>query len=143
MRVATIIFAMVAGTSLASCTQSSAESTPIALTEKQSKMLSKELDGKVAGKPERCISSLSAGNLIRVSDDMLLFRQSGRLVYQNRLRAPCPGLERDHDIIITETFGSQQCQGDLIRLVDRFSGIPGPVCSLGEFVPYRKVATAR
>lgn len=118
------------------------DSTPKPLTEKQGIALAKQLDGKVAGTPQRCISGFSATNLIRVSDDILLYRVSGNLVYENRLRYSCSGLARDNDIIVSEQFGSQKCSGDLIRLVDRTSGIQGPTCSLGEFVPYRKDKTA-
>lgn len=114
------------------------DSTPQPLTEKQSKVLSKQLAGKIAGEPVNCITDFNSTNLIRVSDDILLYRVSSRLVYENRLRYSCPGLARDNDIIVTEQFGSQRCKGDLIRLVDRTSGIQGPTCSLGEFVPYRK-----
>ena len=80
--------------------------------------------------------------MIRVSDDILLYRVSGNLVYKNNLRSTCPGLARDNDIIVSEQFSSQKCRGDLLRLVDRTSGIQGPVCSLGEFVPYRKDKSA-
>lgn len=129
------------GLLLTGCTASNADSTPVALTQKQSALLQKQIGGKVAGEPVSCISSMHNGNIIRVSDDMLLYRVSGRLVYQNRLKSPCPGLARDNDVMVTEQFGSQQCRGDIIRLVDRVGGIPGPVCILGDFVPYRKVPT--
>ena len=114
------------------------DSTPKPLTEKQGITLAKQLDGKLAGAPQRCISDYNAANMIRVSDDILLYRVSGNLVYKNNLRSSCPGLGRDSDIVVMEQFGGQKCRGDLVRLVDRTSGIPGPVCSLGEFVPYRK-----
>lgn len=114
------------------------DSTPQPLTDKQSATLSKQLAGKVAGEPQHCISDYNSTSLIRISDDILLYRVSSRLVYENRLRYSCPGLGRDNDIIVTEQFSSQRCKGDIIRLVDRTSGIQGPACSLGEFVPYRK-----
>jgi len=117
------------------------DSTPAPLTDKQASLLTRELDGKVAGAPVSCISNFNANNMIRVSDNILLYRVSGRLVYKNTLRSSCPGLARDTDIVVTEQFGGQKCSGDLIRLVDRTSGIAGPVCSLGEFVPYRKDST--
>ncbi len=117
------------------------DSAPRPLTDKQAKLLSKELDGKVAGAPVNCISNFQGTNTIRVSDDILLYRVSGRLVYQNNLRGSCPGLARDSDILVTETFGSSYCKGDLIKLVDRSSGIQGPVCSLGQFVPYKKASS--
>ena len=116
------------------------DSTPVPLTDKQASLLTRELDGKVAGAPVNCISDFNADDMIRVSDNILLYRVSGRLVYKNTLRSSCPGLARDTDIVVTEQFGGQKCRGDLVRLVDRTSGIPGPVCSLGEFVPYRKDA---
>ena len=114
------------------------DSTPKPLTDKQSVRLTKELAGKVAGAPVNCISDFNGTNVIRISDDILLYRVSGRLVYKNTLRGGCPGLANDNDILVTEQFGGQKCRGDLIKLLDRTSGIPGPVCSLGEFVPYRK-----
>lgn len=118
------------------------DSTPKPLTEKQSATLMKELSGKVAGKPVNCISDYNANNLVRVSDNILLYRVSNRLVYQNNLRSTCSGLARDNDIIVSEQFGSQKCRGDIIRLVDRNNGMLGGVCSLGEFVPYRADKTA-
>jgi hypothetical protein len=126
-------------TLVAACGQ--VDSTPKPLIEKQSAMLMKELNGKVAGTPVNCISDFNATNTIRVSDNILLYRVSGRLVYQNTLRSACSGLARDNDIIVSEQFGSQKCKGDIIRLVDRTSGMSGGVCSLGEFVPYRSEKT--
>ncbi len=126
---------------LASCAPMESASGPAPLDAKQAMLLDKELSGKVAGKPLNCLSNSQSSNVIRVSDDMLLYRQSGRLVYQNKLRYTCHGLSRGDDIIVTEIFGGSLCKGDLIRLVDRTSGIQGPVCSLGEFVPYRKAAS--
>ena len=131
-----IIFTTLVLPLLATCGQ--VDSTPEPLTEKQTALLAKELDGKTPGKAVSCISDFRGTNVIRVSDDILLYRVSGNLVYKNNLRSTCPGLARDDDIIVSEQFSSQKCRGDLLRLVDRTSGIPGPVCSLGEFVPYRK-----
>jgi Family of unknown function (DUF6491) len=118
------------------------DSTPVPLTQKQTEQLNKELAGKTAGKPVSCISTFNSDNMVRISDNILLYRVSGNLVYKNNLRSTCPGLARDNDIVVSEQFGSQKCKGDVLRMVDRSSGIPGPVCSLGEFVPYRKDKTA-
>jgi hypothetical protein len=133
VKIATIVVPLI---SLSAC--GAVDSTPLPLTEKQTARLAKELGGKTAGKPVNCISDFSSGNVIRISDDILLYRTSGNLVYKNNLRYACPGLARDDDIIVSEQFGGQKCRGDLLKLVDRTSGFQGPVCSLGEFVPYRK-----
>ena len=131
-----ILTAIALPLSLAACGEM--DSTPAPLTDRQAQTLNKQLEGKVAGAAQNCISDFNADNMIRVSDDILLYRVSGNLVYRNNLRSSCPGLARDSDIVVTEQFGSQKCRGDLLRLVDRTSGIPGAVCTLGEFIPYRK-----
>lgn len=130
--------ALIASASLlASC--SNVDSTPKPLTEKQSTVLAKQIKGKIAGEPINCIDRRNTDNLIRVSDNILLYKVSGRLVYKNELKGGgCPGLARDNDIIVTETFGGQYCEGDLVKLVDRTSGMQGPACVLGKFTPYRK-----
>ncbi len=103
----------------------------------QLEMLDKHLAGKVAGEPVNCIPSRTADNSIRVSDDIILYRVSKRLVYRNDLANSCLGLGRNDDILIVKTYGSQLCDGDIIHLVDRLSGINKGACSLGQFVPYR------
>ena len=133
-----MVFALTASIALAGCAYGDADTAPAPIRDKEAKILAKELKGKVAGEPRNCINSRGV-DAIRISDDTLLYRESGRLVYQNKLRGPCPGLTRGDDIMVTESFSGQLCSGDLIRLVDRTSGIQGPVCSLGEFTPYKKV----
>src|SRR3546814_1919053 len=73
-----------------------------------------------------------------LSDNILLYRSGGNLVYRNDLKSSCPGLARDSDIMVARQFGSSTCEGDFFHLVDRSSGIRGPTCVFGEFVPYRK-----
>jgi hypothetical protein len=141
MRYENLAIGLGAALTLTACSMSDAPSAPAPISEKQGKLLEKELSGKVAGTPVKCIMDNRGDNVIRVSDDILLYRVSGRLVYQNKLRSTCPGLARDNDVIVSEKFGSQQCSGDIIRLVDRVGGIPGPVCVLGEFTPYRAAPT--
>lgn len=124
---------------LGACNYSDAETAPAPIRDKEAKVLEKELKGKVAGEPRNCISNSRNVNAIRISDDTLLYRESGRTVYVNKLRSSCPGLTRGDDILVVETYSGQLCSGDIIRLVDRNSGIQGPVCSLGQFTPYKKV----
>jgi hypothetical protein len=124
---------------LASCAASdSGAPRAEALTPKQAERLDKQLAGKVAGEPVRCLPTTASNETIRISDNILLYRQSGRVVYRNTLRGSCPGLGRDSDIMVVRQFGSSTCSGDFFHLVDRSSGIRGPTCVLGDFVPYRK-----
>lgn len=109
------------------------------LTPKQLRIAEKQLGDKVAGEAQRCLSSTMRHDVVRVSDDMLLYRSSGNLVYRNDLRSSCPGLARDSDMMVVRQFGSSTCAGDFFHLVDRSSGIRGPTCVFGEFIPYRKI----
>jgi hypothetical protein len=132
---APLITALLLGVS--ACTAGDTASTPAPLTEKQAKRVDELLTGKVAGKPRQCLDSFSNGNAIRVSDDFLLYRVSSKLVYRNELRGSCPGLANDNDIMVIRSFTGDHCKGDQFQLVDRLSGISGPVCVFGEFVPYK------
>ena len=131
---------MVAGAALASCAPV-AHATNDALTPDQLALLDRNLSGKVAGEPVSCINTIGTDQTIRVSDNILLYRVSGRLVYKNELRGGCPGLARDNDVMVTEVRGSGPCRGDIIHLVDRTTGIRGPSCVLGDFTPYRTPST--
>ncbi len=129
--------AIVASAALTACAAPARQANAEALNPEQLALLERNLGGKVAGRPVSCIPSRTADQTIRVSDDILLYRVSGNLVYRNELRGSCPGLARDDDIIVSRTSGIGPCRGDIIHLVDRTSGLAGPSCVLGEFTPYR------
>lgn len=137
---AALALSALVATSLGACAPvGSAEPSAAPLTPKQAEILDKELGGKVAGAPVNCLNGAARNfNTIRVSDDIILYRASGKLVYRNTLRGSCPGLARDNDIMVVRSYGAGTCQGDFFHLVDRASGIRGPTCVFGEFVPYRK-----
>ncbi len=123
---------------IASCAPAGAgEPGAAALTPEQAERLDKQLAGKVPGEPMNCLSDFRTTGTIRVSDNILLYRQSSNLVFRNDLKSSCPGLARDSDIMVVRKFGSATCSGDFFHLVDRTSGIRGPTCVFGEFVPYR------
>ncbi len=140
-RIYAAAMAMLAAPLVASCAPAgTAEAGAAALTPKQAERLDKQLAGKVPGEPIRCLPNYQSNQTIRISDDILLYRANGKLVYRNNLRGACPGLARDSDIMVVRQFGSSTCSGDFFHLVDRTSGIRGPTCVFGEFVPYRKPA---
>jgi hypothetical protein len=110
---------------------------PEPLTARQADKLDKALAGMTPGKPVDCISSFPSSNLTVISGSVLLYRVSGRLIYRNDLIGGCPGLNRG-DTLITKSFGSQLCRGDIARSADLNVGIPTGACALGSFTPYRK-----
>lgn len=97
--------------------------------------LARQLAGGSAGEAQRCVSS-SQSTPLEVIDRQTIAYRTGSTIYVNRLRADCPGL-RPFSTLIIETQGSQYCRGDRVRALDPGSSIPGPLCLLGDFVPYR------
>lgn len=136
-RLAIAALAVTAPFALAACAASPMAANAGALSPDQLALLDRHLGGKVPGESVSCIPTHAANQTIRVSDDILLYRVSGSLVYKNELRGGCPGLARDSDIMVSRQFGNGPCRGDIIHLVDRTSGIAGGSCVLGEFTPYR------
>jgi hypothetical protein len=109
---------------------------PKPLTTKQMAALDKALDGKVPGEKVSCINSQPQTSLRVISDSVLLYRVSSKLVYRNDLLGSCTGLSRG-DTLVVRTFGSQYCRGDIAHAVDLTVGTLSGGCALGDFTPYR------
>jgi hypothetical protein len=97
--------------------------------------LARQLAGRSAGEPQSCVSITQLAPLEIVDRETIAYR-SGSTIYVNRLGGNCPGL-RPFNTLIIETHGSQYCRGDRVRTLEPGSSIPGPICPLGDFVPYR------
>ena len=107
-----------------------------------SKDLDRALAGRVAGKPETCLSSSRIGAPQAFGDRTLLYRDGGR-IWRNDLPDTCPGLN-DDAIVVSEVYGGQVCRNDQFYTVERsVGGIPGPRCRLGNFVPWDRVKLPR
>lgn len=110
---------------------------PASLSERQAKELAKALDGKAAGEPVTCVSRvLGTDGLRAVTDDILLYRVNRDLVYRNDLSGACTGISRGSSLVLRPT-NDQYCRGDIAYAFDFNSGMRGPSCVLGNFVPYR------
>lgn len=109
---------------------------PRPLTEKQTVALDKALAGKVAGEKRSCINREPQTSLTVISNNVLLYRVSGKLVYKNELIGSCNGLTYG-DTMIVRSFGSQLCRGDFTTTANLQSGIQTGACALGDFTPYR------
>lgn len=102
--------------------------------------LDKLLDGRVAGKPEHCISHFDTREM-QVLDKTAIVYGWGNTIWVNVPRN-VQDLD-DDDIMVTRTYSSQLCDLDIVTTVDRTVGMFNGSISLGEFVPYRRVAQAR
>ena len=95
-----------------------------------------ELAGRTAGAAERCVPIEQSSNL-RIAQSGLILYGTGRTIWVNRLGDKCPGMDR-MDILVVEPIGTEYCRGDRVRTIKPVSNIPGPICRLGDFVPYRR-----
>ena len=101
--------------------------------------LDKLLDGRVAGKPEHCISHFDTRDM-QVLDKTAIVYGWGNTIWVN---VPRNAQDLDDDnIMVTRTSSSQLCDLDIVTTLDRTAGMFNGSISLGEFVPYRRVAKA-
>ena len=105
------------------------------LEERETSALERQLAERAAGEPEDCVTRIQATSLNAVDRRTLVYDLGGTL-WVNRLRADCPGLRPDSTIVV-ETYGDRYCRNDRIRALEPGTTIPGPICLLGDFTPYR------
>ncbi|MEO0031532.1 MAG: hypothetical protein RIS94_1290 [Pseudomonadota bacterium] len=101
--------------------------------------LAKLLEGREAGAPVDCISTL-ANSSSQVIDKTAIVFGSGRTIYVQRPKSGAEQLD-DDDVLVTRLNGPQLCSIDVIQLHDRSSlhmwrGFVG----LDKFVPYTRKA---
>ena len=99
--------------------------------------LDKLLDGRVAGKPVSCISQFDSREM-QVLDKTAIVYGWGNTIWVNTPRN-AQDLD-DDDILVTRTSGSHLCSLDIVNTLDRTAGFFNGSISLGQFVPYRRVA---
>lgn len=123
------------GTALASCNAGPANYQP---SPKAQQELARELTGRTAGQPQRCINNFSSAQMVVIDDNTLLFKD-GRTTYVQHPRGGCNGLGIGGRTLVTKSFGtSQLCDGDINQTVDLHTGMQGGACVFGPFIPYTK-----
>ena len=98
--------------------------------------LANMLEGRVAGEPTSCITTLPSSNL-RIIDETALVYRRGNTIYVNRTKHP-EDLD-DDDILVIRRYSSQICRLDNITTRDRTSLMFSGAIFLDDFVPYTKV----
>lgn len=93
------------------------------------------LEGRVAGEPVTCIPAFRTDRL-QVIEKVALVYTAGDVIYV--ARPDDPSVLGHNDVIVINRFGSQLCNTDIIRTVDRHGGFNTGVVFLEKFVPYRK-----
>lgn len=94
------------------------------------------LAGLTPGEPVSCIRR-DQFNEIRTFEGTILYVAGRNRVWRNDVVGGCPGLRRG-DIVVTRSFGSQLCNGDIIQTRAPTGGFLSGTCSLGKFTPYTR-----
>jgi hypothetical protein len=97
--------------------------------------LAKMLEGRVAGEPVRCISTLR--NNSSIIDNTAMVFDEGKTIYVARPMHP-EGLD-PFDVLVIKRFSSSRlCTNDQMHTIDRTGGYFTGIVFLEEFVPYTK-----
>jgi len=100
-------------------------------------VLAQKLAGRVAGKPQTCVTRFGEQNLHALDAGTLVYGD-GATIYVNTLPpGSCPGIQPLSTLIV-DTSGGQICRGDRVRALEMGAIIPGAPCNLGDWIPYRK-----
>ena len=117
-----------------------ATSAPLAAetrAERGEARLAEMIEGRTAGESRSCVSAMNS-NRIQVIENVGVVYEGGDTVWVARVSDP---RQLDSfDVPIIERTGSQLCRTDVVRTVDRSSGMFTGVVFLGEFVPYTRDA---
>jgi hypothetical protein len=94
------------------------------------------LEGRIAGKPVRCIDAQLNRPEI-VDEHTILYRSTGRRVYRTGPVGACPSL-RPLTTLVVDVYGGQLCRNDRFRVITPGLRIPSAYCRFTEFTPYYK-----
>ena len=92
-----------------------------------------QIAGRVAGPPQSCVPIQSSTNMMLENRHAFVY-STGPVVYVSATNCPATV----DDIPVFHPTGSSHCRGDIVRMVDRVTQMPGPSCILGDFIPYRR-----
>ena len=129
-----MILLAAAATSLAGC--QTTDSPPEQRSAQAQATYDRMLADKTAGRPAKCLPQIRSNDMVVIDDDTILYRV-GRTTYVNQTLGSCHGLARGSHALVTRSFGSQLCRGDIATVLDTRSGVTVGSCAFGDFVPYR------
>ncbi len=119
---------------LGSCSTAPAEQ---ARSPRAAQELADALAGRVAGPPQRCITTYRTTKVTPIDDFTILYDQ-GSTIYVQNPRGGCPGVGSGSDILVTRQTTNQLCDGEIAQTVDLTSRIERGGCVFGPFVPYTR-----
>ena len=121
---------------LAGCAAPSPRATAMAQAKAQAKV-NQLLAGKVPGRPQACLASYRANDMIVVDDYTIAFRDGTNRVWINKPAGGCNLLSAGPYALVTRNVGGMGlCRGDIGRVVDTLNRSTVGSCVMSDFVPY-------
>lgn len=107
--------------------------------EKVQTALAQELAGLTPGRTQDCLNTFETRNAsVKSFGDTLVYRTSGSRRYVTTTTG-CQDVGGNGDnILISSTFSTQLCRGDIASTIDRTSHFPTGSCSFGSFTQYNR-----
>ena len=106
------------------------------VAEKGEARLTRMLEGRTAGEPVQCITTMR-NNKLEVIDEVGVVYDAGETIYV--ARPTHPRMLRWTDALVIDRFSpSRLCVQEPMRTVDRGAGFHTGVVFLQDFVPYTK-----
>jgi hypothetical protein len=99
--------------------------------------LAKAIAGRTAGKPVDCIQLRNIRSSRIIDRTAIVYEMNNGTIYVNRPRSGAESLDWT-DVLVTETFTSQLCSIDVVKLYDTGIRMTTGWVGLDAFVPYTK-----
>jgi hypothetical protein len=138
MKTPLTLFALLAAGAALALTAGAATAGPVSASyrAKGEARLARLLDGRTAGEPVSCITTLRS-NKLEVIDGVALVYDAGRTIWV--ARPTDPSMLGPHDAVVMERFSpSRLCTDEQIHTIDRYDHYRTGVVFLQDFVPYTK-----
>jgi len=131
------MFALIAGGAALALTAGAASAGPVPSYREQGEArLARMLEGRTAGEPVSCISTMSPNGL-EVIDGVALVYKAGKTIWVARPVDPAM-LGRNDALVMDRFSASRLCVQEQIHTIDRYDHYHTGVVFLQDFVPYTK-----
>ena len=124
----------------AGCTAASADQRAQMEADGEAKLAAELRNYEQSGPPVSCVSQRDLGGNRSAGDAIVFGGRTSSTLYVNHPAGGCPDLNFGRALVI-RTTSSQLCRGDIATVLDPVSRTEFGGCGLGDFTPYRRIAS--
>ena len=124
----------------AGCAAASSDQRAQIRADGEAKLATELRNYEQAGPPVSCVNQRDLGGNHSAGDAIVFGGRTRSTLYVNRPAGGCPDLNFGRALVI-RTTSSQLCRGDIATILDPVSRTEFGGCGLGDFTPYRRIAS--